>query len=197
MGGHLSIDLTVVVLNQPYGNPGSLGEPLGMWSGVAPVGGDATGGFTRVTFVPQNPTTTPLLEDQRRQYVWFVDGASHHEGPGDPIFVSVEVFTHWARPNAALAMPALYQKVIDESATISQFRPRENLIPPPVQRLPLFWDTQELAGTNNQLVVLAVNTNVNNNEAEYSVYGRYYDRQILANRGFSRLVSPPAISQFA
>ena len=193
----MSIDLTVVVLNQPYGNPGSLGEPLGMFSGVAPVAGDATGGFIRVTFVPQNPTTTPTLDDQRRQYVWFVDGASIHMGASDPGKMSVEIFTHWARPNAALAMPALYQTAVFGRVTAAQFKPEFPMIPQGISRLPIFWDTQELAGTNNQIVVLTLQTNVNNDEGEFSCYGRYYDRQILSNRGFGRLVSPPAVSQFA
>lgn len=167
-----------------------------MWSGVAPIGGDASGGFTRVTFVPQNPTDTPTLPDHRRQFVWFVDGASVHDGPTDPFTMSVEVFTHWARPNAALAMPALYQVGVDSFASASQFKPSRPLIPEGISRLPIFWDTQELAGTNNQIVVITLNTNVNNNESEFSAYGRYYDRQLLANRGFGRQVQPPAISQF-
>jgi len=192
----VSIDVTVVVLNQPYGNPGSLGEPLGIFSGVAPISGDATGGFTRVTFVPQNPTTTPTLDDHRRRYVWFLDGATVHDGSGDPFFASLEVFTHWARPNVALAVPAVYQRVTDLRNTAGQFKPEEPLWQPPLERLPIFWDTQELAGTNNQICVLVLSTNINANEAEFSCYGRYYDRQILANRGFGRLIQPPAVSQF-
>jgi len=43
---------------------------------------------------------------------------------------------------------------------------------------------------------MTLQLNVDNNESEFSCYGPYYDRQILANRGFGRLVSPPAISQF-
>ena len=196
----MTIDLVVVVLNQPYGNPGSLGEPLGVFSGAAPVGGDATGGFTRVTFVPQNPTDTPTLPDQRRQYVWFLDGASIHGGPGDPSIYAVEVFTHWARANAALAVPAVYQKAMDTFAAAAQHMPREQMIPAAVSRLPIFWDTQELAGSlalANAICRLTIVNNVNNDESEFSCYGRYYDRQILANRGFGRLVQPPAISQFA
>jgi len=186
-----------VVLNQPYGNPGSLGEPLGIFSGVAPVGGDATGGFTRVTFVPQNPTTTPTLEDQRRQYVWFLDGMTVHDGAVTPVGIGFEVFTHWARPNVALAMPAVWNAAFVDDALAGQFFPRQAAIPEAISRLPIFWDTQELAGTNNQICRITLAVNVNNNEAEFSCYGRYYDRQILANRGFGRLIQPPAISQFA
>ena len=40
----MAIQATVALLEQPYGNPGSLGEPLGLWSGDANVLGDATGG---------------------------------------------------------------------------------------------------------------------------------------------------------
>jgi len=161
------------------------------------VGGDATGGFTRVTFVPQNPTTTPTLDDQRRQYVWFLDGATVHDGSGAPSDIVVEVFTHWARANAALAVPAVYQINSSSQSAAGNFFPRILLLPDVISRLPIFWDTQELAGTNNQIVRITLEANIDNNESEFSCYGRYYDRQILANRGFGRLISPPAISQFA
>ncbi len=193
----MSIDLTVVVLNQPYGNPGSLGEPLGIFSGAAAVSGDATGGFTRVTFVPQNPTTTPTLDDHRRQYVWFLDGMTVHDGATTPGNVGFEVFTHWARANFALAVPAVYNvNFATPNSVAAQFFPRDMLHSEVISRLPIFWDTQELAATNNQIVRITLANNVNNNEAEFSCYGRYYDRQILGNRGFGRLVAPPAISQF-
>jgi len=167
-----------------------------MFSGVALVGGDVSGGFTRVTFVPQNPTTTPSLDDQRRQYVWFLDGATVRDGPGDSGNFTLEVFTHWARANAALAVPAPFQTTIDMLPTASLNRPLRPPLPDVISRLPIFWDTQELAGVNNQIVTMTLQLNVDNNESEFSCYGRYYDRQILANRGFGRLVSPPAISQF-
>lgn len=197
MGRNLTIDVNVVVLNQPYGNPGSLGEPLGVFSGAAAVGGDASGGFTRVTFVPQNPSDTPTLPDQRRQYVWFLDGATIRVAGTTPGSIAVEVFTHWARPQVALAMPALYQNVALVTIVAGSFFPRGRLLTDQMSRLPIFWDTQELAATNNQICRLTLGVNNDNDESEFSCYGRYYDRQILANRGFSRLVSPPAISQFA
>jgi len=193
----VAIAVTVIVLNQPYGNPGSLGEPLGIWSGVAIVGGDATGGGVTVTFEPQNPTTTPTLDDHRRQYVWFLDSCTHHEGPGDPGIGLVEIRPHWARPNFAIANPPVYSVSYDMLSVQSQRHPVAVRLEPAISRLPIFWDTQELAGTSNALLTMRVSTNVNNNEAEYSCYGRYYDRQILSNRGFGRLIAPPAVSQFA
>jgi len=168
-----------------------------VFSGVAPVGGDATGGFTRVTFVPQNPATTPTLPDQRRQYVWFLDGATVHGGPGDFGQIRFQVFTHWARPNAALAMPPLIDVIQARGDIGFQKAPARPPLPTAVSRLPIFWDTQELAASNNQIISITVQSNVNNDELEFSCYGRYYDRQILANRSFSRLISPAAISQFA
>jgi len=192
----LTIDVRVVLLNQPYGNPGSLGEPLGIFSGAAAIGGDATGGFTRVTFVPQNPTETPTLPDHRRQYVWFLDGVTVHDGPTTPSSMVFEVFTHWARANVALAVPAVYQIVKVSGGAAGQFFPNGEVLTPAISRLPIFWDTQELAGTNNQIVRITLQNNINNNESEFSCYGRYYDRQLLANRGFGRSVQPPAISQF-
>ena len=188
--------MTVVVLNAPYGNPGSFGEPLGHFSGMAPIGGDASAGFTRVTFVPQNPTTTPTLPDHRRQYVWFLDGATVHDGSTSPNDIGVEVFTHWARANQAVAVPAVFQQTVPSRLVAGQFFPAGILLPTAISRLPIFWGPQELAGTSNAIVRITLETNVNNNESEFSCYGRYYDRQILSNRGFGRLVAPPAISQF-
>lgn len=193
----MTIDVNIVVLLQPYGNPGSLGEPLGIFSGSAAVGGDATGGFTRVTFVPQNPADTPLLADQREAYVFFLDGATFHDGSGTPGVGSIEVFTHWARPNVALAVPAQWQVAFQTADNAGQFKPTGTLLPAAVSRLPIFWDSQELGQANNQIVRLTLEANVNNNESEWSCYGRYYDKQVLSNRAFGRLVAPEAVSQFS
>ena len=189
--------MDVVVLLQPYGNPGSFGEPLGIFSGVASVAGDATGGHSSVTFVPQNPTTTPTLEDQRRAYVFFLDGATIHDGPATPVSMSAEVFTHWARPNVAIAIPAQYNRIAGVTIAAGQFKPTFPLIELQVSRLPIFWDSQELAGTANQIVRLILGNNINSNEAEFSCYGRYYDKQVLSNRAFGRLIAPEAVSQFS
>jgi len=193
----VSIDVTVVVLNQPYGNPGSLGEPLGHFSGLAPLAGDATGGFTRVTFVPQNPTDTPTLADHRRQYVWFVDGIGIHDGAASPGFFTVEVETHWASPvGAAFAEPNFSATLAAADGGAGQFHPRGILLPDNISRFPIFWDAQALGGVDNTIVRLTLETNVDNNEGIAQVHGRYYDRQILANRALGRLTAPPAVSQF-
>jgi len=192
----VSIEVDVVVLNQPYGNPGSLGEPLGLWTGRATVTGDASGGDIQLRFVPQNPTDTPTLPDQRRQFVWFIDAAGILAA-GVSGNMSARIQTHWARPNAALPNPLDMAKsngpLFDGLLTV----PSEPLIPAAWQRIPIFWDTQGLVADNNVLVHLQVQTNTDLASYTFSAYGRYYDRQILANRAFSRLVSPSAVSQFA
>jgi len=191
----VSISNDVVVLQVPYGNPGSLGEPLGIWTGRATVTGDATGGDIQLRFVPQNPTTTPLLEDQRLQYVWFLDAAGILTGGGGGD-ASVRMQTHWARSNSALPNPLDMVIIRDTLFDGLITGPIGNLVPDAWQRIPIFWDTQELVAGNNVLVHLQSETNVDLLPYTYSAYGRYYDRQILSNRSFGRLISPPAVSQF-
>ncbi len=192
----MSIENDIVVLQVPYGNPGSLGEPLGLWTGRATVVGDASGGDVQLRFVPQNPTTTPTLDDQRLQYVWFIDAAGIVTTAGAVGNLSARIQTHWARPNSALPNPLDMARVngplFDGLTTV----PTEPLIPAAWQRIPIFWDTQELLSGNNVLVHLQAQTNTLNANYTFSAYGRYYDRQILSNRGFGRLISPPAVSQF-
>ena len=192
----MTIAVDIIVLNVPYGNPGSLGEPLGLWTGRTNVTGDASGGFIQVRFEPQNPTTTPTLDDQRRQYVWFIDAAgiiSDAAGAGN---MMSRIQTHWARPNSALSNPLDMPKNVDSVSDGQNNAPIEPLIPAAWQRIPIFWDTQELAAGGNTLLELQVENNVDLANYTFSAYGRYYDRQILSNRGFGRLISPVAMSQF-
>jgi len=191
----LSIDVVIIVGVFPYGNPGSLGEPLGLFTGAAAVTGDATGGFVRVRFAPQNPTDTPLLADQRRQYVYFLDGY-RITGSVDGVH-SVSITCHWARSNSALATPFTHKIArasVDDGINLF-YGP--DLMSDRMTRTPIFWDTQELAGAGNGIVDLAAETNTNAANYRFECYGRYYDRQILSNRSFGRLISPSAVSQFA
>jgi len=192
----MSISNDIVVLHVPKGNPGSLGEPLGIWTGRATVTGDASGGDIQLRFKPQNPTTTPTLADQRLQYVWFIDAAGILSDASPPGNLSARIQTHWARPNSALANPLDMANV---RATLNDglIRASEGpLIPAAWQRIPIFFDSQELTSGNDVLVHLQVQLNVDLSNNTFSAYGRYYDRQILSNRSFGRLISPPAISQF-
>lgn len=192
----MAIGVTVVVLNVPYGNPGSIGEPLGIWTGKATVVGDASGGSVECRFVPQNPTTTPLLDDQRLQYVWFLDAVGIFTAPADAGNISARLQTHWARPNSALVGPLDVAIVLDTIFDGVLFGPIRNLVPKEWARIPIFWDTQELLTGGLALAQLSVQNNVLANNYTFSVSGRYYDKQILSNRAFGRLISPPAISQF-
>jgi len=168
-----------------------------MWVGVAGVAGDATAGFTRVTFVPQNPATTPTLDDHRRVYMWMLDGVSINDGAVDPLSCSVEIFNHWASPGGFAAAGVWYQKTVDMSETGGQFKPLTSLVDPEVARMPIFWDNAAIPFTPAEIVRLTLQRNTDNNEATFIAWGRYYDRQVLANRAFGRLVQPAAISQFA
>lgn len=191
----MSIANDIVVLQVPYGNPGSLGEPLGIWTGKATVVGDASGGDIETRFVPQNPSTTPTLDDQREQYVWFVDGAGvlADATPGN---VGVRINPHWARSNAALTPPVDYAIVVATLTDGLVFAAAVPLIRPEWQRIPIFWAPRELAAGNSVLVHLQAQTNTLAVNYTFSVHGRYYDKQILGNRGFGRLISPAAVSQF-
>jgi len=192
----LSIIVTVVVGEFAYGNPGSLGEPLGLWGGQAEVTGDATGGFVLLNFVPRNPVDTPTLVDARRQYVYFVDGLqiTTNTTPGN---VEARIRMHMARSNQALTPP--FEHVVIRTSLQSEtnfFGPSAPLMDDYMTRTPIFWDTQELASTESDLVILNAQTNTNLTLYNFKAYGRYYDRQILSNRAFGRLIAPPAVSQF-
>jgi len=192
----VTISVRLVVRNFAYGNPASLGEPLGLWQGQALVTGDATLGRVDVDFVPQNPADTPTLLDQRRQYVYFVDGISGVTDPAaDPGTVEATISTHFARANAALAG---FQSVVarDMISTGRVFAPTGDLMPPGGNRIPIFWDSQELAGSLNQIVTVVFSANILNLTYTVGAYGRYYDRQVLSNRSFGRLVSPPPVAPF-
>lgn len=191
----MAVAVTIVVLNVPYGNPGSVGEPLGIWTGKAAVVGDASGGSVECRFVPQNPTTTPTLDDQRQQYVWFLDavGILTDQDEGN---VSARLQTHWARSNTLLGPPLDVAIVLDTIFDGVVFGPIINLVPKEWSRIPIFWDTQELASGGLALAQLSVQTNTLNTNYTFSVAGRYYDRQVLSNRAFGRLISPVAVSQF-
>jgi len=191
----VTLVVNVVAGNFPYGNPGSVGEPLGLWAGEANVTGDASGGFLSLNIEPQNPLATPTLADQRRQYVYFCDGCMI-EATTDPGNLSVSIVMHMARSNTALGDRYQY-KVARASLTNGQnFVPSGPLIEDFVTRTPLFWDSQELAANTRTLVILRAETNTLATVYLLRAYGRYYDRAILGQRGFGRLIAPAAISQF-
>jgi len=194
----MTIAVDIVILEQPYGNPGSLGEPLGLWYGEANVQGDGTGGFVAVQFVPRNAQTTPTLPDARRQYVYFCDGAlATSFGTVSPGDISVQYGTHWARANASLTERFRHIFAAQVLQISTSFIPRTPIFQAYVSRLPMFWTDRELIlGSLIDLVTIRYETNDALNIYNARCYGRYYDKQILANRAFGRLVSPPAISQF-
>jgi hypothetical protein len=185
----------IVVLQVPYGNPGSVGEPLGIWTGKATVVGDASGGDIETRFVPQNPTTTPTLDDQREQYVWFIDAAGVL---ADGVLgnVGARIQPHWARSNAALNPPVDYAVVVPTLTDGLILAAAVPLIRPEWQRVPIFWTPENIASGNSVLVHLQAQTNTLAVNYTFSAHGRYYDRQILSNRAFGRLISPVAMSQF-
>lgn len=192
----MSVTNTVVVGEQAYGNPGSVGEPLGLWVGTADQTGDASGGIVQLSFVPQNPADTPTLTDRRRQYVYFIDGATMFVN-SDPGVLMAEVQMHTFRPNAAIGPPIrmpIARNALQGST--NQFSPDGDLLPAGSNRWPIFWDSQELASTNNIIVVLVALTNTDTSIYRSRAWGRFYDRQVLSNRAFGRLISPEAVSQF-
>jgi len=191
----VSINPNIVVLQVPYGNPGSVGEPLGLWTGKATVVGDASGGFVAIAFVPQNPADTPTLDDQRRQFVWFIDGAgvTADVQPGN---LSSLMEAHWDRSNAALTPPFSQGVTGDSLDDGLGFQASIPLVPIEWTRVPIFWAPAELGSTARNLIVLRAQTNTLNTNYTFTAYGRYYDKSILSNRAFGRLVSPVAMSQF-
>jgi len=192
----LAIAVTVIVNNQPYGNPGSLGEPLGIFAGDAVATGDATGGTVQINFNPQNPTDTPTLDDHRLQYVWFIDQVSTSVDAAAGS-LGLLVFGHYARPNQALATPMTIRSNVAQGAAPAGVRaPERGWRIPGIDRFPIFWDTQELAAGNNVIVNMIYATNVDLASYRFQVMGRYYDKQVLTNRAFGRLIGPPGISQF-
>lgn len=192
----MSIAVNIVAGNFGYGNPASLGEPLGLWSGEADVTGDASGGFVQVSFQPQNPTLTPTLIDQRREFCYFIDGAGIQSSV-DPGNMSVHVFMHMARSNAALDIRPFHAISFPALANGQQFNPSGDLLTEAIKRMPIFWDTQELASTAqiaNSIMFLQLENNVNLAVSRFRAYGRYYDRQVVTNRSFGRLISPPPVA---
>lgn len=193
----MAIDVNVVVLEQPYGNPGSFGEPLGIYSGAADLAGDATGGTIQLAFVPRNPFTTAGLPDARREFVYFTDGVSlrilDSIGPGS---IRAEYRTHWARANAAIGNNSRH---IISSTPINidgEWTSRDPLYHDYIARFPQFWSSDNLGGQDIDLVFFRIEINENGATYELRCWGRYYDKQILANRAFGRLIQPPAITQF-
>ncbi len=186
----------IIVGNFAYGNPASLGEPLGLWAGEANVTGDGTGGHVQVGFEPQNPTATPTLPDQRREYIYFVDGIGFASN-GEPGLITAHIPMHMARSNVALARRFHWHKsTTSANQGNGTFVPTEDLVGAHTSRMPVFWDTQELASSNDIIVEIFASINTNAVVYRYRCYGRYYDRQLLANRSFGRLVAPPPVAPF-
>ncbi len=192
----MSVTDNVQIVQQAYGNPGSLGEPLGLWLGEAQLTGDATGGFVALAFEPQLPPRTPI--DARRQFVYFTDGVDLQVlAPEDAGNVSCEYFAHWARANAALNFRFHPRMASRLTLVNGVWSPATPLYEEFIHRFPQFWDTHELGDSPlHALVNFRVENNINLRVYDFRAYGRYYDKQILGNRGFGRLIAPAAISQF-
>lgn len=195
----MSVSVNIIVLEQPYGNPGSLGEPLGIWYGAADVTGDATGGFVACAFEPQNPTTTPTLPDQRRTRVYFCDGVQiKPKGAADPGNMAIMVKSHWARANSALNEGMELTVLRNAQSDGNNWFPSGVLRVPNMERMPIFWDTEDMSlSSNEHLVDLRIENNNNLQQTAFRAYGRFYDKAILANRAFGRLIQPASITQFA
>lgn len=191
----MSVSVVVNVRLFPYGNPRSVGEPLGLYAGTSEVVGDASGGFVSIKFEPLNPTTNPTDDDQRRQYLFFVDGVSMQSNTTGNF--TCRLLMHMALANIALGPPFTHKRTRAPLADgTGLFLPDGPLIDERMTRTPIFWDTQQLAGIVNQIVQLTAENNVLAASYRFEVYGRYYRREVLSNRAFGRLVSPVAISQF-
>lgn len=181
---------------QPYGNPGSLGEPLGLVVGRAALTGDGSAGVVQLVWRVTNIIDNPTLPDFRRRYVLFID-ALRMTADGDPGNWSVQLATHMARANAALTPPFdWFHSGVALTDGIT-FSPSTPILDPRISRFPIFWDTEEFqAGASLTLAVQQFGTNTNLQVYTFGIFGRYYDRAILGNRGFGRLVAPEAVSQF-
>jgi len=192
----LSVTGVVVVGNFPYGNPGSVGEPLGIFHGQATLVGDASGGFVQLSWIPQNPFDTPTLADQRRQYVYFVDGQRMTANADSGSF-ALQVFAHWARSNIALAVHEYRAAAAEIAVAVGLFEPSQDLVSEAVSRMPIFWDTQEFGLAGSQFIAQQeIQNNVDLTNYVFSIYGRYYDRQIISNRAFGRLIAQSPTTQF-
>lgn len=180
----------------PYGNPGAPGEPLGILAGTTVVTGDATGGFVQVSWVVQNPTTNPTLRDQRLEYIFFVDDIRTSVG-SDPGNADVAVFAHFDRPNITLGPPFTHREVSDFIVAGSGlFGNVEPWLQGRTSRMPIFWAPRELADNIGNIAEVNFQTNVDTAGYRVEILGRYYDRQLLSQRGFGRLIADPALSQF-
>jgi len=183
----LSVTATATTRFTAYGNPGSIGEPSGLFAGEINATGDASGGTVTADFGTN--------ESERLQFVWFFDGVDviANTNPGR---VSREILTHWARANSAIGQRFAHRKNVPTATDGAVFYPTEDLMSDYITRTPVFWDTQELAVGSTRLCTIRAATNTLATSYEFRIYGRYYDKQILNNRGFGRLVSPAAVSQF-
>lgn len=185
----------VMVGEFPYGNPGSLGEPLGMWFGEQDITGDGTGGVVIASFMVRNPTDTPTLADARREYCYFID-AIDAQCTLDPGNISAHAFTHNARANVALVTRQRHGIIRATLTNGTLFVPTGKLWGPGLRQEPFFWEPQELLGAFNTWIQIQCSTNTNLGEYFFRVKGRYYDIGVTQQRAFGRLISPPALSQF-
>lgn len=186
--------VTVTVRETSYGNPSSVGEPLGLWNGEVEITGDASGGFVTVQFQPNTPTNSPTIPDKRRQYLYFTDGVIGRANT-DPGIISARCRMHNARGNTAITPP--YETMIARASVRAEtnlFAPNGSLLDRFQDRMPQFWDTQELADNNDDLVIVTWFTNTLNTLYNAKVSGRYYDRQVVSNRSFGRLIAPAPIA---
>ena len=194
----MSIAVTIVVLEQPYGNPGSLGEPLGIFMGEVNIAGDGSGGFVEVRWVPQNILDTPPLPDKRLEHVYFVDGGAMQTlgAVSSGVFV-VSYETHWARANVAIVNRFAHRFAARPQLENAITTPLDPIYADYVSRFPIFWERSELGlGSLTEMSTMRWEANTIAQTFTARIYGRFYDRQVLANRAFGRLISPPAISQF-
>lgn len=190
----MSVSGTIIVGEFPAGNPGSVGEPLGLWNAQATLTGDASGGFVNANFEPQNPTTTPALPDHRLRYLYFVDGVrATASTAGNAMAI---VIMHMERSNSGLANPFAHRRAVQTIADgTGLFIPSRPLLDPQLTRMPLYWRPQELLA-ENILLQLFWENNVLAATYRFDCYGRYYDLAVVGQRGFGRLISPAAVSQF-
>lgn len=193
----MTVAVTINVLLTPEGNPGSVGEPLGHLVGTVVVVGDASGGFLQVGWVVQNPTNNPTLPDQRLGNLFFIDDVrtTVNQNPGN---ADLNIFTHGDRPNVALGPPFTHREVNDfivgANGVFSNAGPW--LPNGATSRLPIFWNPRELADNIGNIAEVNFQTNVDLASYRVEIFGRYYDKSVLSNRAYGRLISPVALSQF-